>query len=75
MPELTRHGYSPVGSEHEEWAHDIYLVAKLIHYGRGTPEGMVPAMTGHIYLNLDGGTGTTLYVKESGAGDTGWAAK
>jgi hypothetical protein len=30
---------------------------------------------GTLYLNADGGTGATLWVKESGSGNTGWIAK
>lgn len=43
--------------------------------GIGTPEGTVAAPVGTLYIRADGGVGTTLYVKESGVGDTGWAAK
>lgn len=43
--------------------------------GAGTPEGAVTAPVGSLYTRTDGGAGTTLYVKESGAGDTGWVAK
>lgn len=43
--------------------------------GTGSPEGAVTAPVGIIYLRDDGGAGTTLYVKESGTGNTGWAAK
>ena len=43
--------------------------------GTGTPEGVVTAAVGILYTRTDGGTGTTLYVKESGSGSTGWAAK
>ena len=43
--------------------------------GAGTPEGSVTAPVGSIYLRTDGGASTTLYVKESGAGNTGWVAK
>ena len=43
--------------------------------GVGTPEGAVVAPVGTAYLRSDGGAGTTLYVKESGTGDTGWVAK
>ena len=46
-----------------------------IYYGAGSPEGVVTASVGSIYLRTDGGTGTTLYVKESGTGNTGWVAK
>lgn len=43
--------------------------------GAGSPEGVVSATTGCLYLRSDGGSGTSLYVKESGASNTGWAAK
>lgn len=43
--------------------------------GSGSPEGVLTASIGTLYLRADGGTGTTLYVKESGTGDTGWVAK
>lgn len=43
--------------------------------GTGTPEGSETADVGSLYLRTDGGAGTTLYVKESGTGNTGWAAK
>lgn len=43
--------------------------------GAGSPEGVVTAPVGAIYTRTDGGPATTLYVKESGAGNTGWAAK
>lgn len=43
--------------------------------GAGSPEGVVTAPRGSLYLNTEGGVGATLYVKEMGAGNTGWAAK
>lgn len=43
--------------------------------GSGTPEGVVTAPVGSMFTRTDGGAGTTLYVKESGAGNTGWVAK
>lgn len=43
-----------------------------IHSGSGTPEGAVTAPVGSIFMRSDGGTSTTLYVKESGVGNTGW---
>lgn len=42
--------------------------------GTGSPEGVLSAPVGSQYLRSDGGTGTTLYVKESGTGNTGWRA-
>lgn len=43
--------------------------------GTGTPEGSVTANVGSLYTRTDGGASTTLYVKQSGTGNTGWAAK
>ncbi len=43
--------------------------------GAGTPEGVVTARIGSLWTRTDGGAGTTLYVKESGTGTTGWVAK
>jgi len=43
--------------------------------GIGSPEGVVTADRGSLYTNQSGGAGTTLYVKESGTGNTGWVAK
>lgn len=42
--------------------------------GTGSPESVVTAPVGAMFLRTDGGAGTTLYVKESGTGNTGWAA-
>jgi hypothetical protein len=44
-------------------------------FGSGSPESVVTAPIGAIYHRTDGGAGTSLYVKESGAGNTGWIAK
>jgi parallel beta-helix repeat protein len=41
----------------------------------GTPEGAVTAPQGSTAINMAGGASTTFYVKESGTGNTGWAAK
>ena len=43
--------------------------------GTGSPEGVVTAPVGSIFTRLNGGALTTLYIKESGAGNTGWVAK
>lgn len=47
---------------------------QTIRFGTGDPEGAVTAPVGSMFLRTDGGTDTTLYIKESGAGNTGWAA-
>lgn len=43
--------------------------------GAGSPEGAATAVVGSIWSRTDGSTGTSLYVKESGTGNTGWVAK
>jgi hypothetical protein len=43
--------------------------------GAGSPEGVVTAPVGSLYSNSSGGANTTLYVKTTGAGNTGWTAK
>ncbi len=43
--------------------------------GTGSPESVVTANVGSLYTRTDGGASTTLYVKESGTGNTGWVAK
>lgn len=44
--------------------------------GSGSPNGSVTGNPGDFYLNTSGGTGTTLYVKETGTGtNTGWVGK
>jgi hypothetical protein len=42
--------------------------------GTGDPESVHTAVVGSLFLRTDGGTGTTLYVKESGSGNTGWSS-
>jgi hypothetical protein len=43
--------------------------------GEGSPEGVIVANPGSVFLRTDGGASTTLYVKTSGTGTTGWTAK
>jgi hypothetical protein len=47
----------------------------IIRTGAGTPEASITAPVGSLYLRSDGGASTTLYIKESGSGNTGWIAK
>lgn len=46
-----------------------------LFFGTGSPENVVTASVGSLYLRTDGSTSTTLYVKTSGTGNTGWTAK
>ena len=58
----------------QAWLREAYDLR--LKFGEGSPEGVVVANRGTLYMRLDGGAGTTLYVKESGDGlDTGWTAK
>lgn len=41
--------------------------------GTGSPEGVITAPIGSMYSRTDGTVGTSLYRKESGSGNTGWA--
>jgi hypothetical protein len=44
--------------------------------GAGVPNGNVIGKIGDLYINTNGGAGTTLWVKESGSGtNTGWVGK
>lgn len=47
----------------------------LLRFGTGSPENVVTANIGTIYFRADGGAGTSIYVKESGTGNTGWVGK
>jgi hypothetical protein len=47
----------------------------LLYSGTGSPEAVITAGVGSLYLRTDGGAGTTLYIKESGSGNTGWIGK
>ena len=49
-------------------------IAGPFYKGAGSPEGVVTAPVGAIYQRTDGGASSTLYVKESGFGNTGWRA-
>lgn len=44
----------------------------LLWSGTGSPEGVVTAAVGSIYLQTDGLDGATLWLKTSGVGNTGW---
>jgi len=46
----------------------------IVAFGTGTPEGVVAAPVGSTFQRTDGGSGTSLYLKETGAGNTGWVA-
>jgi hypothetical protein len=45
-----------------------------VYAGAGSPEGTLTAPPGSLYFNASGGAGTSVYIKESGYGNTGWVA-
>jgi hypothetical protein len=53
----------------------LTLNSASILAGSGSPEGVVTAPAGSLYLCTDGGVGGSIFVKESGTGNTGWTAK
>lgn len=86
--ELNSAGFTPLtdggnslGASSRQWA-NLLLNGNItfnstgpqVRYGTGTPEGAVTAPVGSIFLRSDGGTATSVYIKESGAGNTGWVA-
>jgi hypothetical protein len=46
-----------------------------VYRGYGSPLNVVAAGIGSIYMRLDGGAITSIYIKESGTDGTGWVAK
>ena len=50
-----------------------YLTYNFV--GEGSPEGAITAPVGSVYRRKDGGANTSIYVKESGVGNTGWIGK
>lgn len=60
-------------------SHKVYVgdttSTPLLTQGTGSPEGVVTAVRGSLYMRTDGGAGTSLYVKESGVSNTGWVGK
>lgn len=57
------------------YARSIWMLGNGIFTGDGSPEYAHSGSPGARYLNSTGGAGTTLFVKESGAGNTGWVGK
>jgi hypothetical protein len=49
-------------------------IAGKVKMGAGSPESVVTAPVGSLYLRTDGSAGTTFYLKETGASNTGWVA-
>lgn len=46
----------------------------ILRDGTGDPEGVITAPVGSLFHRTDGGSGTSLYIKESGSAKLGWVA-
>lgn len=66
---------SATGSSAAVFKGPVKLNTVSILSGSGTPEAAVAAPVGSLFLRTDGSTSTTLYVKTTGTGNTGWTAK
>lgn len=64
----------PGGTGHVRLLSDAESTGCVSMIGRGTPQGVVSAPPGSDYRNLDGGAGSTWWVKQTGTGNTGWFA-
>lgn len=49
--------------------------APSIFQSTGAPNGVHVADPGSVYLQRDGGAGTSIWFKESGSGNTGWVSR
>jgi len=56
-------------------SNEINIGGRIFAGRSGSPESVVTAGIGSMYLQADGGAGTTLWIKESGTGNTGWISK
>lgn len=66
--------FSDVDTSYQRDVPDVFQ--NRVHVsGAGTPEGAITGGVGSIYERRDGGAATTLYIKESGTGNTGWVGK
>ena len=63
------------GATHGTFYRWTYSSDRFFGWVSGSPEGVVAAAPGALLLNVGGGAGTTLYIKVSGTGNTGWVAK
>lgn len=64
----------PGGSGHLRLTNDAETTGCNEIIGRNSPQGAVTAPPGSTFRNLNGGVGSSFYVKQSGTGNSGWAA-
>jgi hypothetical protein len=69
------HGFTLRGTSPALYLHDTSSdLVPAIMSGAGDPEGAVVAAVSSLWLRNDGSTNTALYIKQTGTGNTGWAA-
>lgn len=64
----------PAGTGRVRLTSDSETTGCLELIGRNAPEAVVIGSPGSTYRNLNGGVGTSFYVKRAGTGSTGWFA-
>ena len=64
----------PAGAGRVRITSDTETTGCLELIGRNPPETVISAPPGSTFRNLNGGTGTSFYVKRSGTGSIGWFA-
>lgn len=64
----------PAGSGAIRIGSDAAAAGCTVSIGHGSPDGVVTAPPGSDYRNLDGGAGSTLWIKRSGMDANGWFA-
>lgn len=68
-------GANPVFSGQITTPKIVFTTSVADFYGTGDPEGVISAAVSSTFRRTDGGTATSLYVKETGTtGNTGWVA-
>ena len=72
---ITAEGSNALRFEWVQWFQKLVRAVNRIQEGAGSPETVVTAPIGTLYIRTDGGTSTTLYIKEADPGlPTGWRA-
>jgi hypothetical protein len=80
-PSVIASGFSAITvSKNTTILYYDYVIVEVLDsnsfiFGTGSPEAVYTAPVGAMYRRTDGGVSTTLYVKTSGTGNTGWTAK
>ena len=73
------HTFGGARDAHEAWHETLHAgsngtlaQAGAVMVGAATPEASITAPIGTLFVDTTGGASTTLWIKESGAGNTGW---